>query len=458
MVAQKRRIDLLCWLSRGSFALSFLLAMSTPSWDAGTFSYLPLLRFRFSGQRFEVGMLVLLPLVTAATWTAARLVQRPALRWRWGPRHVLLPLLGFGAWSLIRIWPVHIQRAALVTAVSIAVLWGTYFYLLQERGEQWALWLVAAFVALQGTIAVLQFARQDAVGLSALGELAIDPQGQGMSVIEAGGRRWLRAYGLTPHPNVLGGYLAMGLLVCLAALLLGQANHRRWLWIPVVLGMLGLFVTFSRAAWLGAGIGIVFMSAMTRLWRVVDVRSRRVRQRIWLAGILLALTGVVLGLAYRDLLVTRFLRLGSPLEATSIQERLVDYRQAWGLIRAVPLKGTGSGYYVDALWAGVGEDRPPGFRRVHNTFLLAAAELGVGGALLWTWLLLVAPVTLARQGDRARSALAGWAAALVAAAVTGLFDSYLYVPSTWWPALYLGLILGGWACTYDRIGEQVWDR
>ncbi len=447
---RRQRTDVLPWLSRVGFALSFLLAMSTPAWEVGTFTHMPVLRFRLSGQRYEVGILVLLPLLSVVTWAVVRLVQRPALRWRWGPWHVLLPLIGFGAWSLIRIWPVHIRHTALVTVVSIGLFWSTYLYLLQEQGEVWASWLVASFVTFQGSVAVLQFARQRAVGLSALGELAIHPQGQGVSVIEAGGQRWLRAYGLTPHPNVLGGYLGMGLLVCLAALLFGQAKHRRWLWIPLVVGTTGLFFTFSRAAWLGTGVGTIFVVAVTRLWRIVDWRSRRVRQRVWLVGIMLVIAIVTLSLVYRDLLVTRFLRLGSPLEATSIQERWVDIRQAWGLIRTVPLKGTGSGYYIGALWAGVGEDRPPGFRRVHSTVLLAAAELGVGGALLWMWLLLAIPVVVARQADRARSPLVGWAAALVTAAVVGLFDSYLYIPSTWWPALYVGLILGGWACGYDR--------
>ena len=434
--------------------LSYLLAMLTPAWEVGTFVHLPLLRFRLSGQRFQVGVLVLLPLLSFLAWAVARVVERPLPRWRWGPWHALLPAAVFGAWSLIRIWPIHVQHTAVVTAISIALFWGTCLYLLQEQGEQWASWLVAALLAVQGSVAVLQFVRQRAVGLSLLGELAIHPQGQGVSVIEAGGQRWLRAYGLTPHPNVLGGYLSVGLLVCLAAFLFGRAKHRRWLWIPLLLGTMGLFFTFSRAAWLGTGVGMAFMVAVTRLWRVVEWRSQHVRQRVWLVSIVLVAAAVTLSLVYRDLLVTRFLRLGSPLEATSIQERLVDLRQAWGLIQDVPLKGTGPGYYIGALWAGVGEDRPLGFRKVHSTLLLAAAELGVGGALLWVWLLLAPPIVLARQADRARSPLAGWAAALVAALVVGLFDSYLYIPSTWWAALYLGLILGGWACEYDKTSDR----
>jgi hypothetical protein len=428
--------------------------MSTPAWEVGTFTYLPVLRFRLSGQRFQVGALVLLPLLTIATWAVSCVTRRRALRWRWGPWHVLLPVTGFGAWSLIRIWPIHIQHTALVTAIAIGLFWGVYLYLLQERGEGWASWLVAALIMVQGSVAILQFVRQRAVGLVLLGELAISPQGQGASVIEAGGQRWLRAYGLTPHPNVLGGYLGMGLLICAALLFFGRVKGRRWLWIPLIVGSAGLFFTFSRAAWLGTGVGVLFMVVVTRMWRVVDWRSQRVRQRVWLVGITLVVASGALSIVYHDLLVTRFLRLGSPLEATSIQERLVDIRQAWSLIQAVPFKGTGSGYYIGALWAGVGEDRPPGFRRVHSTYLLAAAELGVGGAMLWIWLLLAPPVILARRVECARAPLVGWAAALVTAVVAGLFDSYLYIPSTWWPALYMGLVLGGWAGAYGRMGDQ----
>jgi O-antigen ligase len=149
---------------------------------------------------------------------------------------------------------------------------------------------------------------------------------------------------------------------------------------------------------------------------------------------------------YGDLLLTRFFRLDSPLEATSIQERIVDIKQAWSLISDVPLKGAGSGYYIAALWAGVGGDRPPGFRKVHNTPLLAAAELGIGGAALWMWMLLAPPVFLARRLRRADMLRClGWAGAFVSAFVLGLFDSYLYVPGTWWPAAFLGLTAGVWS-------------
>jgi hypothetical protein len=440
LVARTRVGHYLLQTSRLTFALSFLLAMMTPGWQEGVFTYLPILRFRLSGQRFQIGILALLPGVAATTWVLARFFERPARPWRWGPAHVALPLLLFCAVALIRIWPIHIRHRAAVTLVSVLVYLGTYLYVLQNWPEQWCVGLVAVLLLLQGGIAVTQFLKQGSVGLSWMGEGMLDPDGQGVSVIEAAGRRWLRAYGLTPHPNVLGGYLSTCMLVCLGTLRTVRPIARRLLWGAIALGGLGLFFTFSRAAWLGMVIGLFYLVWTMRPWRMTDKRI------LVLVVVLLIVLSVALGVLFRDLLISRFVRLGSPLESTSIRERLEDYRQAWGLIRAVPFKGVGSGYYIDALWAGVGEDRPPGFRKVHNTYLLAAAELGVGGALLWLGTLLAPPVVLARQALKIGVVRgAGWAAACLCAAVLCLFDSYLYVPSILWPALYLGLFAGAWA-------------
>jgi O-antigen ligase len=226
---------------------------------------------------------------------------------------------------------------------------------------------------------------------------------------------------------------------------------RHWLWGVLAVGGLGLFFSFSRSAWLGTACGLLYLAWAKRPWRAVDWRVPRVQRMAVLFGGLLLVVAIVLGVLFRELLVTRFLRLGEPLEATSIRERIEEAQQAWSLIRVVPLKGVGSTYYVDALWAGVGEDRPPAFRTVHNTYLLAAAELGVGGALLWLGVVLAPSIACARRVRHAVGAAqlngagVGLAAAFLAAAILSAFDSYLYMPSNWWSALYLGLLSGAWA-------------
>ena len=63
------------------------------------------------------------------------------------------------------------------------------------------------------------------------------------------GVRWVRAYGLASHPNILGGVLAFGLLVIASAQ--GDGRWTRLIRMAVFgLGVAGLFLTFSRAAWI----------------------------------------------------------------------------------------------------------------------------------------------------------------------------------------------------------------
>jgi O-antigen ligase len=448
-------------VSRMAFALAFMLAMMSPAWDRGAFTHWPIVGLKLSGQRFQAGVLALLPILAALTWSLAWLVDRSRHTWRWGPAHATLPLLLLSGWTLIRAWPVHVRHILAIVTVAVLVYLGTYLYVLQEWPERWCVTLVATLLAVQASIAVAQFLRQGSVGLAWLGEAWLDPEGQGISVIETGERRWLRAYGLMPHPNVLGGYLGMSILICLGAIRRVTGRLRLLLWGVAGVGALGLAFSFSRSAWLGTAAGLTFLGWATRPWRAIDWRSRRVRRMLFGVGALLVTSGVVLGIAYGELLSARLLRLSSPLEATSIRERLEDYGQAWGLIRTVPLKGVGSGYYLAALWAGVGEERPPGFRRVHNTYLLAAAELGVAGALLWVWMLLAPPIGVVWRVQRRDKGVpdegmpgAGWAAAFVCALVLCLFDSYLYVPSTWWAALFFGLLTGGYARALSAGAER----
>ena len=79
--------------------------------------------------------------------------------------------------------------------------------------------------------------------------------------------------------------------------------------------------------------------------------------------------------------------------------------------------------------------------------LLATAELGLGGGFLWLALLLSSPIYLVIRAkewpDLPR--VAGLGAAFVSAGVIGMLDAYLYVVSTWWSSLYLGILAGAWA-------------
>src|SRR5690606_7534411 len=89
---------------------------------------------------------------------------------------------------------------------------------------------------------------------------------------------------------------------------------------------------------------------------------------------------------YRDLVLSRFLALNTPIEAESLNRRVADSEIAWQLIRAHPWRGVGLGYYTDAAVL-----LHPEAQRVHNVPLFVTAEIGIFGGLFLLWLA-VAPI------------------------------------------------------------------
>ncbi|MBZ0296976.1 MAG: hypothetical protein K8L99_30730, partial [Anaerolineae bacterium] len=110
------------------------------------------------------------------------------------------------------------------------------------------IWMLIIGLAWNSILAVLQVANQGSIGLQALGEFRLDVDQTGISVVQAEGVRWLRPYALLPHPNVLAGFLVIGVLATSAWIL----RERRWLFGTLLagLGLWALLLTFSRSAWI----------------------------------------------------------------------------------------------------------------------------------------------------------------------------------------------------------------
>jgi hypothetical protein len=104
-----------------------------------------------------------------------------------------------------------------------------------------------------------QVATQGSIGLRGLGEFTLGVNQPGIGYVQAGDARWLRPYGLLPHPNMLAGFFAVGLLAAVSWLF---ARQRVLWWAGIMvfaLGLWGLLLTFSRGAWIGFAAGIFAM-------------------------------------------------------------------------------------------------------------------------------------------------------------------------------------------------------
>jgi hypothetical protein len=266
---------------------------------------------------------------------------------------------------------------------------------------------VAVFVfglTFQASIGLAQVVKQGPLGLP--GELALEASLPGASILAVGGGRWLRAYGLTFHPNVLGGFLAAGLLSSLPLL---NRREVRCLWWVLELGLL---FSFSRSAWLATGL--VLPPLAFWLARHRPALRRPLITTLVVAGLIALLVGALLAGQ-----MTSRLRPGSTAtESRSLIERGRLIAFALKLIARQPLTGVGAGNF--ALAPGNPALRQP----VHNVPLLLAAEVGLAGAGLWFWLWLAPGLALNRRQNSSLPWSVVLAAVWFAWGIIGLWDGY----------------------------------
>src|SRR5690606_37086980 len=118
---------------------------------------------------------------------------------------------------------------------------------------------VGLMIAIQAVVAITQLTSQASAGLGPLGEMSLDPAVRGVSILWAEGEPLLlRAYGMSDHPNILGGVLAASMLV----LAVGFSRLRDEGLVLAAgifaVGAAALFATFSRAGALGLAAGLLF--------------------------------------------------------------------------------------------------------------------------------------------------------------------------------------------------------
>jgi len=213
------------------------------------------------------------------------------------------------------------------------------------------------------------FLQHHLLGYWFLGEPTLTPSLGGVAKGSFLGREVVRAYGTFPHPNVLGGVLSV---------ILGGLFTFRF-WGPFVLGLGGILVSLSRAAWfslIGGLLGLAFF-------------------------------GQKFGVIF--------------LNDLSVSRRWELIQSAGEMIKSSPLTGVGLGQFVAQLPRfGIPSGLSLFLQPVHNIFALVAAESGLFSALLFGLIILFA----FREAVRKRRFLL--AVLLLQLIFLGMIDHYLY--------------------------------
>ncbi len=390
-------------------------------------------------------------LLTLAAWGAS--LPAAPHRLRTGPRAIALPLVLLVAAGALSV-PFSVDPAlSAYHLVRLLVLGALYLFVVNEIASPRVLVVpVAAQVFVQAAVGIAQVLRQHSLGLASLGEAALDPAWRGVSIVWSGTSLLLRAYGLSDHPNLLGGCLAFALIVLMLAVFEKPERWNGMIAAVFALGALALFLTFSRTAWFAFAAGALCTLALLLRGRA---RAAAVRGVALLCAA--ALVVAPFAWAYADYLGVR-VNLAEPSMASgenrSVVERDVLNGAAAQIFVAHPLAGVGLGAFPLALRAARPQF-PFDYQPPHNVWLAAAAETGVAGALAYLALALapwLAMWPLVRRGA-ITPALAVASGVLLATTLAGLLDYYTWLL----PAgrLWQWLAWGLWAAAYpSRPGDE----
>ena len=199
-----------------------------------------------------------------------------------------------------------------------------YLYIVNEiQSLAWVAFPVAIQSIIHATVGILQTLENHSLGLPALGELELDPAWSGVSIVWAAGVRSLRAYGLSDHPNILGGCFAFSLLLLAAWYLDAKPQLRGFIAGAFALAALGLLLTFSRSAWLALASGSVAMILLL-------LRTRHKRAVLDFAGLAIGAFLIVLPFIFHNAsyLDVRINQLNES-NRVSIETRSIAERMRW---------------------------------------------------------------------------------------------------------------------------------
>jgi O-antigen ligase len=308
-------------------------------------------------------------------------------------------------------------------------------------------WIAAALVfglIWNAGLAGAQVAEQGSVGgiFRALGEFPLGVNLQGISYLTSGDLRWLRPYGLLPHPNVLAGWMAVGLLVLIPWLARGRGFILALLVLTGTLWAFGL--TFSRGAWLGLASGAFALLPLA-------IRLRWPRRRLIAAVLVAGAVAAAFFVTYRPLILARAGAGGENVELYSVGERSLLIGAALAAIYDQPLRGIGAAnfpWYASYEFYDAGV--PLRGNNVHHYLLSAWAEIGAVGLALVVMALVLgieAALRSIRRGERDRHTRAALLAGFTALVASGLVDHYVWsllqMQTLWWGVLAAALSVDG---------------
>ncbi|HRY82478.1 MAG TPA: O-antigen ligase family protein [Candidatus Moranbacteria bacterium] len=232
----------------------------------------------------------------------------------------------------------------------------------------------------QAIIGIIQFFLQKSIGLFWLKESLISPDILGVAKVILNSEKFIRAYGLMPHPNILGGFLLFSIIITLLYQKCSMRNIKNGIWLfrlILTIQIFSLILTFSKSAIIGLLIALVYIY-VSRGTFIKNLKQLQNFKLIILSVLIILFSSFILIKPDLNSLFTK-----------SLNERLFYLNVPHGTFVEHPILGIGTGqsvlmmqkFYSQTLnfWE---------YQPVHNVFLLILSELdvfGLGVFIWWLW-------------------------------------------------------------------------
>ena len=303
-----------------------------------------------------------------------------------GARIAFLALLFLGALISIIVSPFSSYPVVYIRLLQFFTPLALFFYLANNPYPKKRIFKICAWTffgagLIQGLISIVQYFKQHMLGLRLIGEQQLCA-----TIPSPGGHRWLfdlllhrsegnkmifRAMGTMPHPNVLGGFLAVTVFIT-GYLFFIHRRQRLWLALAYLIQLFALGITYSRSAIFAYTISTIFWMIWMRWRQKIFVRS---------VAILILLSTAIVGILLHEQICSRggVVNYNQTARQSDL-ERLFYQDVAINMIQKHPFWGVGYGQFA----AQASNYLPPAiaftpinFSCVHNIFFLIAAEMGL---------------------------------------------------------------------------------
>jgi O-antigen ligase len=234
--------------------------------------------------------------------------------------------------------------------------------------------------------------------------------------------------GVLRNPNSFGNFLSLMIPFCISLFFHGRFDSRKRLFLSfsLILMFISLALTFSRSAWVGVFVGILFLFVF--------------KPKLPLVLLLCAMISAVF--------------LFSPIQKRVLQDiddpgaqyRIIKAKIAYNKFKEHPILGNGLGsFHYEAQFSDIWAYRA--HSTLENNYLLMLAEGGIIEFLAFLYLIIVfgkkAMALLRRVSDPfLYSVLLGSLMSIMATLAAGMFEDTLFFPkNNWLIGMFMGIVI-----------------